>query len=491
MRSALLTLCMASGLFSGLPLVAYAADAAPSAPEQTAANAAANDRFASVRQQIQQALKNSGDPSVAVAVAQNGKIIWEEAFGWADIEKKIPATVDTLYSLASITKPMTETGLMVLVERGKLDLDAPVNQYLAKDAQMTVWIGDPKEVTLRRLMNHTAGLPRHENFYQAHEISSMPAMDESIRRYGNIVTPPGERYRYSNFGYGILSHVIARTSGMSYADFMRNEVFLPLGMTHSSVGIAPELAEFAASRYDENNQPIPFYSFDHEGASGAWCSMHDLVKFGMFQLGQLAPDQKAILSRETVAAMNIRGSGGAMGGVYTTLRMVPNQSIVVAVVSNKYCNLPDKVQDIVLSAVDPGYAERMAQRERRPRNTAATRDAQPEFKVTPELLGEWEGKVHTYAGNYSMTLSFKESGEVYAKLEKQLQTLVTDLRFTDGQLTGRMAGRIDTGDTRRRAWEPEHHIDLDLKLRGDVINGAVTTIAGNALSYWVELRKKY
>lgn len=69
-------------------------------------------------------------PSLSVAVAKDGKIIWEEGFGWADREKMIPAIPDTLYSLASVTKPFTATGLMRLVELGKIDLDKPANEYL-------------------------------------------------------------------------------------------------------------------------------------------------------------------------------------------------------------------------------------------------------------------------------------------------------------------------------------------------------------------------
>jgi CubicO group peptidase (beta-lactamase class C family) len=250
-------------------------------------------------------MAESGVPSFAVAVARNGQIVWEEAFGWADVQRRIPATVHTMYSVASVSKPITATGLMVLVEQGKLDLDAPADRYLAADGKVKVWIGDPEQVTLRRLANHTSGLARHEHFFTAEEIILKPCMEESIRRYGNIVTLPGERYRYSNFGDGILDHLIARTSGVTYAEFLRREVFLPLGMTRTSVDIAPELAEFAAVRYADPDTPIPFYTTDHAGASAVYASVHDLVRFGMFHLGQSGPDQKAILSEDTRAAMQV------------------------------------------------------------------------------------------------------------------------------------------------------------------------------------------
>ena len=86
--------------------------------------------FAAVRAYINKTIAEKQLPSVSVALAKNGKIIWEEAFGWADREKMIPATPDTVYALASLTKPYTSTGVMELVEQHKIDLDHPINEYL-------------------------------------------------------------------------------------------------------------------------------------------------------------------------------------------------------------------------------------------------------------------------------------------------------------------------------------------------------------------------
>src|SRR4029077_15085253 len=88
------------------------------------------DQFESVRESIRRQLVETQSPSIAVAVAKDGKIIWEQGFGWADRERRIAADEHTLYSMASISKPITATGLMTLVEAGKIDLDRPVNDYL-------------------------------------------------------------------------------------------------------------------------------------------------------------------------------------------------------------------------------------------------------------------------------------------------------------------------------------------------------------------------
>jgi CubicO group peptidase (beta-lactamase class C family) len=480
--------------------------------------------FADAKHRIQQDMLKSCTPSVSVAVARHGEIIWEEGFGWANREKRIPATAHTMYSLASTSKPFTATGLMKLVEQGKIDLDKPVNNYLAPDSQVKVWIGNPDDVTVRKIANHTSGLPRHEHFYTAEELCRKPPMQESIRRYANVVTLPGERYRYSNIGYGIMDHLIERLSGLSFADFMRREFFLPLGMTRSSVDIGPGLEEFAAERYEEDGRPIPFYDVDHRGASSVYCSAHDLVRFGMFQLGQLQPDQKAPLSKETVASMHVpsvdrsncpladrrsppaSGYGigwvihdsewgplishaGGMGGAVAQLILIPREGIAISAMANNFCSIPHAIDTYVLPALYPSYAEKLAEKEKNKTSVPQTPPA-PEFKVIPELLGDWHGIVHSYQKDLKFTLSFKPSADIHAKLgEQQQRTLVNDAKYADGWLTGKMAGRIETDDACHRPYHPLHHLELDLKHRGDKITGALIQIAGGALSHWVELKK--
>jgi CubicO group peptidase (beta-lactamase class C family) len=144
------------------------------------------DRFDPVRSLIAETIREHGLASVAIAAAQDGEIVWEEAFGWADEENQIAATPNSIYALASISKSFTATGLMVLVERGLIDLDRPVNDYLG-DAKLVSHVGDPAEATVRRVLLHTAGLPLHYNIFFEGELVRPPEQDESIRRYGMIV----------------------------------------------------------------------------------------------------------------------------------------------------------------------------------------------------------------------------------------------------------------------------------------------------------------
>jgi CubicO group peptidase (beta-lactamase class C family) len=480
--------------------------AAPIVTGPSASSAA--DGFDGVRSVIQRQMTERQVPSVAVAVARDGRIVWEEGFGWADRANRVAATPHTLYSLASISKPVTATGLMILKERGLLDLDRPINDYLG-DAKVNVRIGDPAAVTVRRVANHTAGLPLHYQFFYVDEPYRAPSRDETIRRYANTVTAPGERYFYSNLGYGILDYVIARVSGKSYPDFMRTEVFGPLGLTHMSVDVEPALQQQQAVRYGTDGLPIPFYGFDHPGGSAIYASAHDLVRFAMFHLKAHLPDQKPIISdagiddmqKATADAGNGQGYGigwstteyqggrrsvshtGGMGGVSTSLRLFPSDKIAIVVLTNAGSH---PVAGTVMNEIEKTLLPNLA---RKPPAPAAPGS---EFEPPEELIGTWTGQVHRVGTPLDLTLEIKRDGDVHARLGTQLQTLLNRVALRDGYLTGTMMGDIGTEDASRTP----HALGLTLKLRGSVLVGGVTAMSlparrvGNALTHWVELKKE-
>ena len=473
------------------------------------------DQFERVRAAIREQMQKRSVPSVSVAVARDGRIIWEEAFGWADRENRIEATPHTMYSLASISKPFTATALMILKQRGLVDLDRPINDYLG-DAKIKVRIGNPNDVTIRRVANHSSGLPLHYQFFYADEPYRVPSRDETILRYGNTVTAPGEKYQYSNLGYGILDYVITRVSGKDYADFMRTEVFVPLGMTRAAIALQPNIAsgleKFHAIRYGTDGLPIPFYEFDHPGASAVYASAHDLVRFGMFHLKSHLSDQKAILTdasidemqRPTMKAEEAWSYGigwrsgqhssghrvlfhtGGMGGVSTILCMLPDEKIAFAVLANANNDLagqpplPNIIRDAIIAALVPAV----------PRTATA---AAPSASSSPvsSLAGTWQGSVHSWSADIPFTLEIKADDDVHAQLGSQLKTLLSRASLKNGYLTGVMNGDIGTEDANRT----KYVLSLSLKLRGEILNGGITALStsekrvGNALTHWVELMR--
>ncbi|HGE72818.1 TPA: class A beta-lactamase-related serine hydrolase [Candidatus Poribacteria bacterium] len=468
-----------------------------------------------IRESIREKIMKDGIASIAVAVAKGDEILLEEGFGWANREKMIPSNPNIMYSLASISKPITATALMILKERGLIDLDRPVNDYL-DDAKLTAWIGKAEDATVRMIANHTSGLAVHCHFFYEDENYPKPSMDETIRRYGNIVSIPGERYQYCNLGYGILDYIISRLSGKSYADFMREEVFLPLDMTRSSINIDKGLRKYQAIRYGTDKKIVPFYDFDHPGGSAVFSSVHDLVRFGMFHLKAHLPNQRAILSDESIDEMQVgtadMGNGnrygigwatcqnsygyrvswhnGLMGGVNTTLMLVPDEKIVVTVLANSNTNQHEIICREILSAMLPKYAENLAIAEAKKKSN--TDQTAMEFIPTSELIGEWNGEIVTYKEHIPITFWFKESGDVVVKIGDQLKTLLNDVVFRDGYLFGRMIGDIKTEDANRHPY----HLHITMKLRDKVLNGSITAIThpkdrfGNALSHWIEIIKK-
>ena len=501
-------------------------------PTVTAAGA---DPFDAVRAHIERLVAEGEVPSMAVAVARDGKIIWEEGFGLADRKKNIPATEHTPYPLASISKPLTATGLMILVERGLVNLDNPINDYLG-EAKLRARVGDAAEATVRRVASHTAGLPLHSQHFYDDEPHRPPPMDETIHRYGNLVTAPGERYQYSNLGYGLLGYAISRVSGESYADFMREELFAPLGMDHTSVHVGPGLEEGQAVKYTPDGLVVPPYDSDSPGASAIYSSAHDLVRFAMFHLGNdlppggdLQPEQKGIINDAAIDTMQnpspetgptrdweregsgygigwfigvtedglrvIQHSGGTVG-VSTVLALVPEENLAVAVLSNTDGQWPDAILIEIVCTLLSGRPEEFLP----PANGTAD---EPPFVPPPELVGSWEGLAHTYEGEVALVLEIGESGNVYATLGEQPRDLSQDVSYQDHLpqfmnagggpfLRGWVRGKLDTADVNRG--QP-YKLWLELRLRDNVLNGSLIAfsqreIYTGPLAHWVELRKK-
>jgi CubicO group peptidase (beta-lactamase class C family) len=451
-----------------------------------------NPTFEEVRATILEAVTAGEIPSMSVAVARNGEIIWEEAFGWANREEMIPATPHTMYSMASISKPISTTGLMILVERGDVDLTAPVNSYIAP-AQLTAFEGDASAATVTHILNHTSGLPVHYSvFYQDEPERQPPPMSESIRRYGILVHPPGAVYQYANFGFGLVSYIISQVSGEPYADFMKTEVFLPLGMTHTSIDVGPGLEEYAAIRYDGNGEPVPFYISDHPGASQVYSSAHDLIRFGLFHLGHTLPEQSQIISQESIDLMKrdsdpnpendryglawfLSGNEygypvvwhtGSMRGTNTMLKFVPGEDIAVVVLVNTASQLRQRIPNDIIGNLLPDYGE--GWREARDREGGGAREA---FEPGPELLGVWQGQITTYGDTVGVTLSIQADGDVHVEIRGQLGTLMDRVRFADGFLSGTSYGTIPSSD----AVAHPHNISYRMLLDGDVLSGYVTT----------------
>lgn len=511
-------------LFCGMLTVSVPAQLNISGPEKPAIGTLqagqVDGRLINVRRQIQQAVEKGEAPSIAVAVAVEGKIVWEEGFGWANKERRIPATPHTRYPIASISKPIVATGLMVLVERGLADLNRTANAYLSSHGQLTGYAGNASAATLRQLLQHRSGLPRHEQFFYEDENYNPPSVDETIRRYGIIVNPPGERYTYSNLGYGIIAHITARASGKSYADFMQTEVFAPLGLARTSIEIETRLSRDAAEIYGSDGKAIPYFVFDDWGSGRVWSTAHDVLRFGMFHLKEHLPDQKPILKDASIDLMvSDRHTTGSAGGLYGTdwfyalgwggrdkseygyrwygheggmpgvsaqLKLFPEKRIAIVVLSNGRQGLTYSLIDTIADALIPDYAE---MRKRDPINSP--RQSPAPFTPTKELLGEWKGEIKTWAGVIPVTMTFQNDADVHIRLGDEMKTLVNAVRFDNGRLSGNCYGTVLTPDATRYP----HRLTLNLTLRGSALTGSIAAeTVGSRYHYylpsWISLTRQ-
>jgi CubicO group peptidase (beta-lactamase class C family) len=165
-------------------------------------------------------------PGASVLVLRDGAPLFRRAYGMADLEQRIPATPATNYRLASMTKQFTAAAILLLAEDGRLSLDDPIRKWLPSLPPAAA------PVTLRELLTHTAGLIDYEDLIpasatqQVHDADVLHLLESQDRTY----FAPGTSYRYSNSGYALLALVVARASGTGFASFLRQRIFLRLGM---------------------------------------------------------------------------------------------------------------------------------------------------------------------------------------------------------------------------------------------------------------------
>jgi CubicO group peptidase (beta-lactamase class C family) len=468
---------------------------------------ASADVFARLADWIRAELESDGTPSLAVAVARDGQILWAEGFGYADRERRIPATPDTRYSLASASKPITATAVMALVERGLIVLDRPINDYLG-DAAIDVRVGAPGAATVRRIATHTAGLPVHHHFFIEGR-KAPPPMEVTIRRYGRTVSPPGARFQYSNLGYGVLGHVLGLVTGRSYAEVMRDEVFTPLGMLRSSIGIPADERDDYAVRYATDGAPLPYYDFDHDGASAVFASARDLAAFGLLHVGRPLPGTPRILSDAAIRRMQrpearddgggaygigwqvrdagrarLVSHGGGMPGVSTSLTLVPSARLVIVALANASSSLPGIVTERLLAELAPAHLGRA------PSSPAAARPA-PRRTPGRRLVGAWAGVVHGGDREIPIRLRVEAGGAVAVQLDGAPEVRLAGVAYVRDDLRGLLP---ETGLATEDAAEAGL-LHLVLTRRGDMLQGALTALAsvdagvGFALSHWVDLRR--
>ena len=172
---------------------------------------------------IKREMQTQNIPSLVLAVVKDGKVIKAEGYGLANIKLKMPANADTIYKIASVSKQFIATGIMLLVQEGKIRVDDPVSRYL--EGTPDTWKG----ITIRHLLTHTSGLVREPPGYDPHKIRTDAEVIKSAYPVP-LQFPPGDKYQYSNVGYFALAEIIRKSSGQPWSEYLQEKVFSPSGM---------------------------------------------------------------------------------------------------------------------------------------------------------------------------------------------------------------------------------------------------------------------
>jgi D-alanyl-D-alanine carboxypeptidase len=193
------------------------------------ATAQKTDAFSSY---LQQRMQSDSIPGMSFMMTHKGKVVKQACYGFCNLENQVPASQETVYELASVSKPFTATALMMLVEEGKIVLDSTVAFYLGN-----VVSDNYKTITVRRLMNHTSGIPS-DHYVYSKLYAPTPLRYNTRDQLTDLfalkpAAEPGEKYLYSNAGFFLQAAIIEKITGQTYQEFIQQRIFNKAGMIHS------------------------------------------------------------------------------------------------------------------------------------------------------------------------------------------------------------------------------------------------------------------
>lgn len=315
------------------------------------------------KQIVRTALSEQNLPGLSVAVGVGGDIVWAEGFGWADLENRIPVTPVTRFRIGTASKILTSAAFGLLLEKDRLKLDDEVQKYVPEFPKK------PWPVTLRQLMGHRSGIRNDGGdegpLFTMHCNRPVEGIQPFAER--SLLFEPGTRYRYSSYGWILVSAALESVAGEPYLAFMRKQIFEPLRMDHTTADTG-ELIPNRATAYFPRYAADPRYGLHlmrpidyscYAGASVFLSTPSDLVRFSMainsdkllkpetvelLQTSQRLPSGEETgyglgWNLETVALAGqqtrvVGYDGESLGGMIASLMTLRERGLVVAVISN-------------------------------------------------------------------------------------------------------------------------------------------------------------
>lgn len=337
---------------------------------------------------IEQQIAEKELPALSIALVDGQQIVWAEGFGFADPKARVAATAQTIYRIGSVSKLFTDIAIMQLVERGQLDLDAPITNYLP-DFRPRNPFG--KKITLRQLMSHQSGLLREPpvgNYFDPTE----PSLANTVHSLNStdLVYSPETHIKYSNAAIGVVGYVLEKRTGEPFAKYLERALLDPLGLRYSSFEPTPVITKHLAKAqmwsYDGRIFEAPTFQLGMAPAGSMYSTVTDLGRFVGVLLSHGKTAKGQILKPETLDAMwkpqfpssgaqgfglgfglgtldkhRMIGHGGAIYGFATSLEILPDDKLGAIVVATK--DIANGVTDRI---AEEALRLMLARRERKP-----------------------------------------------------------------------------------------------------------------------------
>ena len=391
--------------------------------------------------------------SGSVLVAREGKPVFSKGYGMANIELNVPNSPDTVFRLGSITKQFTAMAIMILNEQGKLSVNDPICKYLPECP--AAW----QPITIRNLLTHTSGIANYTGFPNFDKTAVLPITTAemfTLLKDKPLDFAVGEKYSYSNSGYFLLGSIIERTSGKTYADFLQEKIFTPLGMKQTGYDNPLRIIKNRASGYSKQggefvnaaymDMTIPF------AAGAMYSTTGDLLIWDQALYTEKLVSRKSLDEMFTPFKSNYGygwsigkrfdhqeiSHGGSIYGFATEIDRYPNDKLTVIVLSNVQGAPSEEVANS-LSAIVFGAAYKIP-KERR--------EIVVDAKILEKYVGDYElaapkvvlsfalenGKLFGLLGGQSKFALSAESETVFFSKDVNLQ--VTFNRDAQGRTTG-------------------------------------------------------
>jgi CubicO group peptidase (beta-lactamase class C family) len=287
--------------------VALLAVSCASVPPETPATVPAG-RFDAVRAEmtslIRKGMRANKVTNLAIALVDGQDTVWEQGFGYANLQARTPVTPDTAFCVGSVAKLFTATAIMQLVEQGKIDLDAPLVDSLPEYSVRTRF-PEAGPITIRDILTHHSGLPCD---FWVQDCRPSLGRDRwfsqtlQLLKDAYVANPPGFIHSYSNVGFCVLGSVIEKASGMSYEQYMQEQILAPLGMRNAAYTSSSLDQESMAMAY-VGGKPDTRLAIDGDPAGGLWGSVRDMASFMKMALADGITPSGRFLRAGTMAEM--------------------------------------------------------------------------------------------------------------------------------------------------------------------------------------------